>query len=353
MPRTAALSPESDSGLCWAAVFNAEQCDGLSAVAGVRLWPLLSDEPTRDPGVVARVCRRSQTPAFVERPAGNALRTVRPKTPLTSPIWVPSMHAPEPVEDRVAASTRSPGKVCDFQAKLTHAGIDPGLSRVGSGCSRLPAHVRDGPALGLGRASHDAAKLSGIADIRHGVSLWVVVNKVRIGGISRAGARGDPRQGAAEVRGRSVDRRDPARGRGVAADDLKVNRQGAGGGCTRRVEGSPPSTASSRDPARRQGVGDQRGLPVAEGTGFAAELWTLSALTRYLQGAAEAAGYPRLARISRSSVWKLLQEEELKPHRVCHCLERRDPDFERRMREVPKVCRDLHLKHDPPAGPPD
>ena len=77
--------------------------------------------------------------------------------------------------------------------------------------------------------------------------------------------------------------------------------------------------------------------------GFAAELWTLSALTGHLQGAAEAAGCPRLARVSRSSVWKLLQEEELKPHRVRHCLERRDPDFERKMRDVPTVCRDVYL----------
>ncbi len=78
--------------------------------------------------------------------------------------------------------------------------------------------------------------------------------------------------------------------------------------------------------------------------GFAAELWTVSALTKCLQGAAEAAGCPRLARISRSSVWKLLQEEELKPHRVRHCLERRDPDQDARCadglpRRVPRVAR--------------
>ena len=78
--------------------------------------------------------------------------------------------------------------------------------------------------------------------------------------------------------------------------------------------------------------------------GFAAELWTLSALTKYLlQGAAEAVGYPRLARISRSSVWKLLQEEELKPHRVRYYLERRAPDFERKMRDVLMVYRDVYL----------
>ncbi len=49
--------------------------------------------------------------------------------------------------------------------------------------------------------------------------------------------------------------------------------------------------------------------------GLAAELWTLSALATHLQREAEAAGFPRLSRISRSSVWRILQEHDLKPHR--------------------------------------
>lgn len=77
--------------------------------------------------------------------------------------------------------------------------------------------------------------------------------------------------------------------------------------------------------------------------GLAAELWTLSALTKYLQGAAEAAGHPRLARIGKTSVWKLLKEEELKPHRVRYYLERRDPDFDRKMRDVLMVYREVSL----------
>ena len=77
--------------------------------------------------------------------------------------------------------------------------------------------------------------------------------------------------------------------------------------------------------------------------GVAAELWTLTALTRYVRGAADAAGHPRLARISRTSVWKLLQEEELKPHRVRCYLERRDPDFDRKMRDVLMFYREVYL----------
>jgi len=82
--------------------------------------------------------------------------------------------------------------------------------------------------------------------------------------------------------------------------------------------------------------------------GLAAELWTLSALTRYLQGAATAAGFPRLARIGRTSAWRLLQEEELKPPPARYCLERRDPDFDRKMHDVLMVYRDVFLA--PPAA---
>lgn len=81
--------------------------------------------------------------------------------------------------------------------------------------------------------------------------------------------------------------------------------------------------------------------------GFAAELWTLSALTRYLRGAAAAAGFARLSRVSRSSVWRILREHELQPHRVRYYLERRDPEFDRKMREVLMVYREVFLT--PPA----
>ena len=77
--------------------------------------------------------------------------------------------------------------------------------------------------------------------------------------------------------------------------------------------------------------------------GLAAELWTLSALTAHVQCEAEAAGFPRLSRISRSSVWRILQEQGLKPHRVRYYLERRDPEFDRKMREVLMVYRDVFL----------
>lgn len=77
--------------------------------------------------------------------------------------------------------------------------------------------------------------------------------------------------------------------------------------------------------------------------GLAAELWTLSALADYVGAHATEAGYPRLARASKTTVWRILDAHELKPHRVRYYLEKRDPQFERKMAEVLVVYRDVNL----------
>jgi transposase len=81
--------------------------------------------------------------------------------------------------------------------------------------------------------------------------------------------------------------------------------------------------------------------PVA--LGLAAELWTLSALARYVAVHAEAAGFPRLARAGKSTVWRILNEHQLKPHKITYYLEKRDPDFDRKMQEVLMVYQEVSL----------
>ena len=77
--------------------------------------------------------------------------------------------------------------------------------------------------------------------------------------------------------------------------------------------------------------------------GLAAELWTLSALAGYVATHATAAGYPRLSRAGKATVWRILDAHHLKPHRVRYYLQRRDPQFERKMAEVLMVYRDVSL----------
>jgi len=83
---------------------------------------------------------------------------------------------------------------------------------------------------------------------------------------------------------------------------------------------------------------------------LAAELWTLSALARYVSSHAVDAGFPRLAQAGKTTIWRILNEHDIKPHRIRYYLERRDPEFDRKMREVLMVYQDVSLF---PAGATD
>ncbi len=77
--------------------------------------------------------------------------------------------------------------------------------------------------------------------------------------------------------------------------------------------------------------------------GLAAELWTISALARFVSEGARGAGFERLANAGKSTVWRILNERDIKPHKIRYYLEKRDPDFERKMQEVLLVYRDVSI----------
>ena len=71
-----------------------------------------------------------------------------------------------------------------------------------------------------------------------------------------------------------------------------------------------------------------------EDHGFAAELFTISALARYVAGHEVEAGFPRLSKAIKATVWHILSENDIKPHRIRYYLEKMDPEFDRKMRKV-------------------
>ncbi len=77
--------------------------------------------------------------------------------------------------------------------------------------------------------------------------------------------------------------------------------------------------------------------------GLAAELWTLSAVVRHVRKHAVEAGFPRLAHVGKTTVWRILNEQNIKPHRIRYYLEKRDPEFDRKMREVLMVYQEVSL----------
>jgi transposase len=77
--------------------------------------------------------------------------------------------------------------------------------------------------------------------------------------------------------------------------------------------------------------------------GRSAELWSISALASYVSEHAQSAGFARLSRAGKSTIWRILDENQLKPHKITYYLEKRDPDFERKMHEVLMVYKDVSL----------
>jgi transposase len=79
----------------------------------------------------------------------------------------------------------------------------------------------------------------------------------------------------------------------------------------------------------------------AKDLGYPHELWTTRLLARHVREHAEAAGHPCLTRLVQGTVCKILDEHEVKPHKVRYYLERRDEAFETKMAEVLCVYREV------------
>src|ERR1039457_4284951 len=80
--------------------------------------------------------------------------------------------------------------------------------------------------------------------------------------------------------------------------------------------------------------------------GYAAELWTRSALARHVRKQAMSADYPALARAAKATVQRILDAQPLHPHKVTYYLERRDPRFLPKMQEVLLVYQQVALQNE-------
>lgn len=77
--------------------------------------------------------------------------------------------------------------------------------------------------------------------------------------------------------------------------------------------------------------------------GYAQELWTYRLLRDHIQRNSAAAGHKQLARLSRSKLHRILTEGEIQPHKVRYYVERRDPEFERKMASVLHVYKEVEI----------
>src|SRR5438105_730441 len=80
--------------------------------------------------------------------------------------------------------------------------------------------------------------------------------------------------------------------------------------------------------------------------GYAAELWTRSALAQHVRLHAVEAGYPALAKAAKATVQRILDAQTLRPHKVKYYMERRDPDFLSKMKSVLLVYQEVALQNE-------
>jgi transposase len=81
----------------------------------------------------------------------------------------------------------------------------------------------------------------------------------------------------------------------------------------------------------------------AKDCGYAHELWTTRLLARHAREHGPAAGHACLGRLAQGTLCNILNEREIKPHKVRYYLERRDSEFEQKMAEVLCVYREVEL----------
>jgi transposase len=81
----------------------------------------------------------------------------------------------------------------------------------------------------------------------------------------------------------------------------------------------------------------------AKDLGYPHELWTTRLLARHAREQGPKAGHTCLGRLAQGTVCKLLDAQDVKPHKVRYYLERRDPAFAEKMAEVLCVYRRVNI----------
>lgn len=77
--------------------------------------------------------------------------------------------------------------------------------------------------------------------------------------------------------------------------------------------------------------------------GYSDELWTYALLQGHVRKHCLGAGHRSLLELSRSKLHRILTQGQVKPHKIRYYVERRDPEFERKMIEVLHVYKEVEI----------
>jgi len=79
--------------------------------------------------------------------------------------------------------------------------------------------------------------------------------------------------------------------------------------------------------------------------GYAAEVWSHRQLAKHVRENAMAHGHPSLKRAVKATIQRILKNQTLQPHKVKYYMERRDPQFDEKMRQVVLVYQEVNLQN--------
>lgn len=78
--------------------------------------------------------------------------------------------------------------------------------------------------------------------------------------------------------------------------------------------------------------------------GYAAEMWSHSALAAHVRRHAVEFGHPSLQRAVKATVWRILEENKIRPHKIRYYLEKRDEKFEEKMHDVLMIYKEVEAQ---------
>ncbi|MGA1823931.1 MAG: IS630 family transposase [bacterium] len=78
--------------------------------------------------------------------------------------------------------------------------------------------------------------------------------------------------------------------------------------------------------------------------GYAAEMWSRSALAKHVRKYGPEAGHNCLKNAAKATIQRILEEHPVRPHKIAYYLERRDPEFKQKMENILCVYKEVNLQ---------
>lgn len=80
--------------------------------------------------------------------------------------------------------------------------------------------------------------------------------------------------------------------------------------------------------------------------GYAAEMWSYSSMAGHIREHAVRLGHECLSKAVKATVYRILKSHPIQPHKMNYYLEKRDPDFDKKMEEVLIVYKEVNLQNE-------